>query len=166
MLPPARSCPACWLQVYLLYHFERSVQPAIKKSDWERRPYGTHMNIEEMVAKQTRIERQETPHTPSASFDFQAANAFQSYVSSALAFSIKRGGILYGTGEAVSRGHDAVLSLLGCPAHILALPACLPAGLRHRLPPELWACRLTCHWVLSRCLPLAPLQWTRRAMSL
>ena len=47
---------------------------------------------------QTRIERQDAPHAASASFDFGAANAFQSYVASALAFSIKRGGILYGTG--------------------------------------------------------------------
>lgn len=30
------------------------------------------------------------------SFDKHAANMFQSYVQSALAFSIKRGGILYG----------------------------------------------------------------------
>jgi nuclear protein localization protein 4 homolog len=50
-----------------------------------------------MVAKQTRIERQETPACASVSFDVHAANAFQSYVQSALAFSIKRGGILYGT---------------------------------------------------------------------
>ncbi len=35
----------------------------------------------------------------SCSFDRNAANVFQSYVQSALAFSIKRGGILYGTGE-------------------------------------------------------------------
>ncbi len=48
---------------------------------------------------QTRIERQDAPHAASASFDFGAANAFQSYVASALAFSIKRGGILYGTGR-------------------------------------------------------------------
>ena len=41
--------------------------------------------------------RQETPHCSSVSFDRHAANAFQSYVSGALAFSIKRGGILYGS---------------------------------------------------------------------
>ena len=40
--------------------------------------------------------RQEEPHCASVSFDRHAANAFQTYVSSALAFSIKRGGILYG----------------------------------------------------------------------
>lgn len=40
--------------------------------------------------------RQEEPHCASVSFDRHAANVFQTYVSSALAFSIKRGGILYG----------------------------------------------------------------------
>ena len=40
--------------------------------------------------------RQEEPHCASVSFDKHAANMFQSYVQSALAFSIKRGGILYG----------------------------------------------------------------------
>ena len=56
-----------------------------------------------LPALQTRIERQEAPHAGSASFDFAAANLFQSYVSSAIAFSIKRGGILYGTGVRGSR---------------------------------------------------------------
>lgn len=41
----------------------------------------------------------------SVSFDRNAANVFQSYVQSALAFSIKRGGILYGTGAALSLYH-------------------------------------------------------------
>ncbi len=42
------------------------------------------------------LHRQEEPHCASVSFDKHAANMFQSYVQSALAFSIKRGGILYG----------------------------------------------------------------------
>ncbi|KAL4446805.1 hypothetical protein ABPG77_008049 [Micractinium sp. CCAP 211/92] len=83
--------------VFLLYHFEREVAPAVRKADWERRPFGAHMDVATMVAAQTRIERQDAPHAASASFDFAAANAFQSYVSSAIAFSIKRGGIMYGT---------------------------------------------------------------------
>lgn len=57
---------------------------------------GKHMTVEDMVARQTRIEQQETPGCASASFDRFAANAFQSYVNTALAFSIKRGGLLYG----------------------------------------------------------------------
>lgn len=43
------------------------------------------------------MSRQETPHCTSVSFDRHAANAFQSYVHGAIAFSIKRGGLLYGT---------------------------------------------------------------------
>lgn len=55
------------------------------------------MTIEEMIAKQIRIERQEQPAITSISFDRHAANAFQSYVQAALGFSIRRGGFLYGT---------------------------------------------------------------------
>ena len=54
------------------------------------------MSVNEMIARQTRIERQEAAHCASVSFERHAANAFQSYVRDALAFSIKRGGILYG----------------------------------------------------------------------
>ena len=50
---------------------------------------GPSMNIGKMVAQQTRIERQEAPVCASVSFERHAANAFQSYVHSALAFSIK-----------------------------------------------------------------------------
>ena len=49
-----------------------------------------------MIAQQTRIERQDAPHCASVSFERHAANGFQSYVRDALAFSIKRGGMLYG----------------------------------------------------------------------
>lgn len=55
----------------------------------------TTMTVEEMVAKQTRIERQESSSVASVSFDMHAANSFQAYVSS-LGFHNKRGGILYG----------------------------------------------------------------------
>ncbi len=55
------------------------------------------MTVDELVAKQTRIERQEAPHAASASFERHAADAFQSYVQGAIAFSIKRGGLLYGS---------------------------------------------------------------------
>lgn len=82
--------------IHLLYHFERQVE-GVKLSEFDKRPFGPHMTVSSMVAKQTRIERQETPTCASVSFDMHAANAFQSYVQSALAFSIKRGGILYGT---------------------------------------------------------------------
>eukprot|EP00850_Spirogloea_muscicola_P007160 SM000035S13140 [mRNA] locus=s35:699473:701296:+ [translate_table: standard] len=55
------------------------------------------MTVDDMIARQTRIERQEKPHCASVSFDRDAANAFQSYVHESLAFSVKRGGFLYGT---------------------------------------------------------------------
>ena len=41
--------------------------------------------------------RQETPHCASVSFERHAANAFQRYVAGAINFSIKRGGLLYGS---------------------------------------------------------------------
>lgn len=55
------------------------------------------MTIDEMVAQQVRIERQEKAVAATCSFDHEAANTFQVYVRSALGFSIKRGGLLYGT---------------------------------------------------------------------
>ncbi|KAJ1688580.1 hypothetical protein LUZ63_019970 [Rhynchospora breviuscula] len=54
------------------------------------------MTIDDLIARQIRITRQENPHCVSASFDRASANAFQLYVSETLAFSIKRGGFLYG----------------------------------------------------------------------
>ncbi|CAL5226154.1 g8977 [Coccomyxa viridis] len=84
--------------VYMHYPFEREVPSTLPKGELDlNRPFGMHMTVEALVAKQTRIERQETPHCSSVSFDRHAANAFQSYVSGALAFSIKRGGLLYGS---------------------------------------------------------------------
>lgn len=50
-----------------------------------------------IMAKQTRIERQDKAHIASVSFDHACADAFQSYVQGALAFNIKRGGLLYGS---------------------------------------------------------------------
>ena len=50
---------------------------------------GPSMNVGAMIAAQTRIERQDTPHCATVSFDRHAANAFQSYVHAALAFSVK-----------------------------------------------------------------------------
>lgn len=155
-----------YLQIYMQYPFARKVESVIKKSVFEGRGFGAKMTVEQLIAKQTRIERyfgstssygktskqvgtgssqrkallsderpivahalnmyltvvsflpshtwflehvvcivrlihdlcyrQEEPHCASVSFDRHAANIFQTYVASALAFSIKRGGILYG----------------------------------------------------------------------
>lgn len=46
---------------------------------------------------------QDKPRVGGVSFDRGAANAFQQYCQAALAFSIKRGGICYGTGEGAWR---------------------------------------------------------------
>lgn len=61
------------------------------------------------------MRRQETPHCTSVSFERHAANAFQSYVSGALAFSIKRGGILYGN---VDEGGKAVVEVIYEPEQV------------------------------------------------
>lgn len=81
--------------IQMLTTEERQVA-GVKLPEFLKRSFGAHMTIEEMVARQTRIERQESPICSSASFDMHAANMFQSYIQSAIAFSIKRGGILYG----------------------------------------------------------------------
>lgn len=83
--------------IFLLYHFERQVEPVYKKSVFETREFGAKVTVEDVMAKQVRIERQEQPHVESVSFDRGAANMFQQYVQAALAFSIMRGGLLYGT---------------------------------------------------------------------
>ena len=64
--------------------------------------------------------RQEEPHCASVSFDRHAANMFQSYVQSALAFSIKRGGILYGNKD--EEGNVTVHAIYEPPQ----VPCCFP----------------------------------------
>ncbi|KAJ8466122.1 hypothetical protein OPV22_028674 [Ensete ventricosum] len=54
------------------------------------------MTIEDLMARQVRVARQESPHCAAASFDRDAANAFQLYVADTLAFAVKRAGFLYG----------------------------------------------------------------------
>ena len=82
--------------VYLKYSVAREPTPtlaAAHRSDLQ----GRKMTVEGMIALQTRIERQETPHCASVSFDAHAANAFQAYVSGTLGFSQMRFGWMYGT---------------------------------------------------------------------
>ena len=55
------------------------------------------MTIEDLVAKQIRISRQETSHAASVSLDRHAANAFQAYSSETLGFAVKRCGLMYGS---------------------------------------------------------------------
>ena len=57
---PARCATLAWLpapytslpQVFLLYGFEREVAPVVKRADWEKRPFGAHMDVARMVALQ------------------------------------------------------------------------------------------------------------------
>lgn len=58
------------------------------------------------MAKQTKIERQEKATVAAVSFDAQAANTFQSYIGQLFSFSIKRGGIMYG-----SVGEDGIVKV-------------------------------------------------------
>jgi hypothetical protein len=57
------------------------------------------LQVADIIAKQRRVERQDKATVEGVSFDRSAANVFQQYCNSALAFSIKRGGICYGTSE-------------------------------------------------------------------
>lgn len=49
-LPLVAACA----QVFLLYGFEREVAPAVKRAEWEKRPFGAHMDVAKMVALQVR----------------------------------------------------------------------------------------------------------------
>mmetsp|Transcript_20771 Transcript_20771/g.62557 ORF Transcript_20771/g.62557 Transcript_20771/m.62557 type:complete len:413 (-) Transcript_20771:823-2061(-) len=115
--PGRRSAAAAGVKhgdmVYLLTTMERDVAPAHRKSTFESRPFGPSMNVNAMIAMQTRIERQDAPHCASVSFERHAAYAFQSYVASTLAFSVKRGGILYG---AVDDDNNVMVDVIYEPA--------------------------------------------------
>ena len=48
------------MQIYMQYPFERTVQSVVKKSVFEGRGFGAKMTVEQLIAKQTRIERWES----------------------------------------------------------------------------------------------------------
>jgi len=79
--------------VYLAYSVEREPTVATKI---EKRPFGAKMTVEDMIAKQTRIEAQDKAHCAGCSFDAKAADTFQSYVRDTLGFQVPRMGFLYG----------------------------------------------------------------------
>ncbi|KAF8056357.1 NPL4-like protein 1 [Scenedesmus sp. PABB004] len=84
--------------LFLSYDMERQVEPVYKPGPLDsNRPFGSYVTVAQIVAKQRRIERQDKARVEAVSFDRGAANAFQTYLNQALAFSIQRGGILYGT---------------------------------------------------------------------
>ena len=53
--------------------------------------------MDDLIAKQVRVTRQENPHCELVSFDRDSAHAFQHYVNETLAFGVKRCGFMYGT---------------------------------------------------------------------
>ncbi|KAL6509382.1 hypothetical protein OROGR_022692 [Orobanche gracilis] len=86
--------------VYLAYRGERTVSgPAFHPAG----SFGKKMTMDDLIAKQMRITRQESPHCELVSFDRDAANAFQHYVNESLAFAVKRGGFMYGTVSEVGK---------------------------------------------------------------
>ncbi|OAY69436.1 NPL4-like protein [Ananas comosus] len=84
--------------LYLSYSAPRAAAPPPPPRSFS--PAGSfgrrRMTIDDLVARQIRVARQEQPHCSAASFDRDAAHAFQLYVADALAFAAKRGGFLYG----------------------------------------------------------------------
>lgn len=80
--------------VYLAYEGERTVAgPAFHRAG----SFGKKMTVDDLIAKQMRITRQEKAHCEHVSFDHDAAHVFQQYVNESLAFAVKRGGFMYGT---------------------------------------------------------------------
>lgn len=80
--------------VFLSYDGERNVKgPSFNPAG----SFGRKMTMDDLIAKQMRVTRQENPHCESVSFDRDCADAFQHYVNETLAFAVKRGGFMYGT---------------------------------------------------------------------
>lgn len=84
------------VQIFCFYEGVRDVDPGYNKSLISTRPFGVHLDVAGIMAKQVRMERQDTAHIAAVSFDKYAVHAFQQYVQSAHAFAIKRCGLLYG----------------------------------------------------------------------
>ncbi|KAJ8748426.1 hypothetical protein K2173_003063 [Erythroxylum novogranatense] len=80
--------------IFLAYDGERTIAgPAVTPAG----SFGRKMTVDDLIAKQMRVSRQEIPHCESVSFDRDCANVFQHYVNETLAFAVKRGGFMYGT---------------------------------------------------------------------
>lgn len=80
--------------VYMSVGYAREVAAAVKANT---EPFGKKMTVEDLVARQTVVECQETAHCTGASFDRNAANAFQLYIAHTLNFAVGRCGFLFGT---------------------------------------------------------------------
>ena len=78
----------------------RSSQPPPPKALAAAGSFGKKMTMDDLIARQIRVTRQESPLCSAASFDRDSANAFQLYVAESLAFAVKRAGFLYGRVDA------------------------------------------------------------------
>ncbi|KAI4977727.1 hypothetical protein ZWY2020_014281 [Hordeum vulgare] len=104
--PPLLSDPAAPLAslplangsfVYLSYPpGARSAQPQPPRALTAAGSFGKKMTMDDLIARQIWVTRQEAPFCSAASFNRDSANAFQLHVSESLAFAIKRAGFLYG----------------------------------------------------------------------
>ncbi|KAK7845114.1 NPL4-like protein 2 [Quercus suber] len=81
--------------VFLAYDGERNVSGP--RNFNPAGSFGRKMTMDDLIAKQVRVTRQENPHCELVSFDRDSAHAFQHYVNETLAFGVKRCGFMYGT---------------------------------------------------------------------
>ncbi|GAB4841215.1 hypothetical protein Ancab_021957 [Ancistrocladus abbreviatus] len=70
--------------------------------------FGKKMTMDDLIAKQMRVTRQENAHCELVSFDQDAANGFQHYVNESLAFAVKHRGFMHGTVSDVGKAAQAV----------------------------------------------------------
>lgn len=93
--------------LYLAYEGERTIRggPAVTPAG----TFGRKMTVDDLIARQMRVSRQEKSHCDSVSFDRDCANAFQHYVNESLAFAVKRGGFMYGS---VSEGGEVEVNFV------------------------------------------------------
>ncbi|WZY87435.1 hypothetical protein YC2023_044170 [Brassica napus] len=93
--------------LYLAYEGKRTIRggPAVTPAG----SFGRKMTVDDLIARQMRVSRQEKSHCDSVSFDRDCANAFQHYVNESLAFAVKRGGFMYGS---VSEGGEVEVNFV------------------------------------------------------
>ncbi|CAL4963634.1 unnamed protein product [Urochloa decumbens] len=90
--------------VYLAYPPDaRSARPPPPRALSAAGSFGKKMTMDDLIARQIRVTRQENALCAAASFDRDAANAFQLYVAESLAFAVKRAGFLYGRVDAETK---------------------------------------------------------------
>ncbi|CAO2184550.1 unnamed protein product [Urochloa humidicola] len=90
--------------VYLAYPPDaRSARPPPPRVLSAAGSFGKKMTMDDLIARQIRVTRQENALCAAASFVRDAANAFQLYVAESLAFAVKRAGFLYGRVDAETK---------------------------------------------------------------